>query len=48
MSYIPSMSVHLHFALVMPKENQIVSSQNIWQLIWMCGEQSALLAVISK
>jgi len=48
MSYIPSMSVHLHFVLVMPKENQIVSSQKIWQLTWMCGEQSALLAVISQ
>ena len=40
------MSVHLHFALVMPKENQIVSSQNALQLTWMCGEWSVLLAVI--
>ena len=32
MSYIPSMSVHLHFALVMPKETQIVSSQTYGNL----------------
>lgn len=42
------MSVHFHLALVMSREIQIVSSHNIWQLKWMCSEQIALLAVISK